>query len=110
MLYVLLGIVVTGVIGFILASEFENDFLLFIGVLLMLAASMCSLAYTVLVWEWIASEHKTTIINREYGTSYTREEVFFASDVIDTIREINRQRVEVNGDMFREKPGSKDGE
>ena len=41
-------------------------------------------------------------VNREYGTNYTREEIFFAADVIDTIREIDRKRVEVNGDLLRE--------
>lgn len=51
---------------------------------------------------WIASWHQTNILNREYGTAYTREEVFFASDVIDTVRQLDRKRFEINGDLARE--------
>lgn len=63
--------------------------------------------YCVSIFEWIASEHKANILNREYGTSYTREEVFYASNVIDTIRELDRKRVELNGDIMRDKDGSR---
>lgn len=59
--------------------------------------------YFFLVLQWIGAEQKANIINREYGTSYTQAEVFYASDVIDTIREIDRRRIEVNGDLMREK-------
>ena len=58
--------------------------------------------YACLSFEWFASEHKTKILNREYNTNYTREEVFWASDVIDTIRELDRKRVEINGDIMKE--------
>ena len=44
---------------------------------------------------WYSSEHKAKIINREYKTNYTQEEIFYAEDVIETIREIKRQRNEV---------------
>ena len=47
-------------------------------------------------YSWFAAEHKTNIINREYGTSYTQEEVFYASDVINTVRELYRQRLEIS--------------
>ena len=61
------------------------------------------LVYAFAVWGWIASEHKAQIINREYGTHYTQAEVFYASDVIETVRELNRQRYEINGDLVRGK-------
>lgn len=60
------------------------------------------LIYAALVFDWIASEYKVGIINREYATDYTREEVFYASSVIETIRELNRSRYELNGDLLRE--------
>lgn len=44
---------------------------------------------------WYSSGHKAKIINREYKTNYTQEEIFYAEDVIETIREIKRQRNEV---------------
>jgi hypothetical protein len=50
----------------------------------------------------MASEHKMHIINREYQTNYTREEIFYASDVIDTIRELDRKRIELNGNIMRD--------
>lgn len=52
--------------------------------------------------EWAGAQHRADIINREYGTNYTQAEVFYASGVIDTVRELDRKRYEVNGDLFRE--------
>lgn len=51
---------------------------------------------------WTGASHQAAIINREYGTNYTQAEVFYASSVIDTVRELQRRRVEVNGDVFRD--------
>lgn len=50
---------------------------------------------------YFAAEHKANIINREYGTNYTPEEVFYASSVINTVREIDRKRIELNGDLMK---------
>lgn len=47
------------------------------------------------------SKYQSEIINREYGTNYTQEEVFYGSDVIDVIRKLDRKRLEVNGDVLR---------
>ena len=46
---------------------------------------------------------KADLINAEYGTNYTREQMFFASDIIDTVREIKRQRVELNGNLMQQR-------
>lgn len=54
--------------------------------------------------QWVGSEQKAGIINREYGTHYTQAEVFYASSVIDTVRELDRKRYEVNGDFRRAQP------
>ena len=54
--------------------------------------------------EWYGSAQKAGIINREYGTHYTQAEVFYASSVIDTVRELDRKRYEVNGDFRRAQP------
>ena len=59
--------------------------------------------YCFIAYGYIAAEYKKDIINREYKTSYTREEVFYASDVIETVRELNRTRLEVNGDLLKDK-------
>jgi hypothetical protein len=52
-------------------------------------------------WNWVSAGYRTSIINREYGTDYNVAEVFFASDVIETIRELERERYEINGDIFK---------
>lgn len=54
-------------------------------------------------WYWRSSEYKKTLINREYHTSYTQEEVFYASDVIETIRQLDRTRIEINGNLLNKK-------
>ncbi len=61
------------------------------------------LIYVFMAFSYFGAEHKAKIINKEYGSSYTQQEVFYASSVIDEIRNLNRQRIEINGDLFQEK-------
>jgi len=63
-------------------------------------AGVAAIAYAFSGWDWFAAEYKTTIINREYHTNYTTAEVFWASDVIDAIRDLDRKRIELNGDIM----------
>lgn len=58
------------------------------------------LVYVFSLFQWFAADYKADIINREYGTAYTQAEMFWASDVIDTVRELQRKRVELNGDLI----------
>ena len=62
-----------------------------------LAIALCMAA----TWNWVSAEYKTSVINREYGTDYTTEEVFFARDVIETIRDLDRIRYEINGSLLK---------
>ena len=109
MLLILVAIVVAGVVsygllmygsdgyrGSHLAAALAGTF----GLFAVLAASVF---YVFAGWGWLSSEYKTAIINREYQANYTREEVFYASDVIETIRQLDRKRYEVNGDLIRGK-------
>ena len=66
----------------------------------MIIGFMGLIVYGVLGFDYFAAEYKANIINREYDTNYTQAEVFYASDVIDTVRELNRKRVEVNGNLI----------
>ena len=70
-----------------------------LGVLGIIVTLFSSLGYAIAGGYWVSAGYKTAIINREYGTSYTQEEVFYASDVIETIRQLGRQRYEINGDV-----------
>lgn len=76
---------------------------LFVSVGLAIATGFTGVAYVWSGWSWLAAEQKANIINREYGTNYSQKEFYFASDVIDTVRQLDRKRIEVNGDLMREK-------
>lgn len=71
------------------------------GLLIGIGSALGALVYSFLAWGWLAANHKAQIINREYGTSYTQAEVFYASDVIETVRQLDRKRYEINGDLVR---------
>lgn len=53
-------------------------------------------------WSWKSSEYKVKILNHEYHTNYTQEDLFYASDVIDIIRQLDRSRIEINGDLMKD--------
>lgn len=60
--------------------------------------------YVCNIWGWIASDYHARIINREYGTNYTKEEIFFASSSIEIIRELDRKRYQINGNLITGEP------
>lgn len=62
----------------------------------------------VLAVEWTGAKYKADIVNREYGTEYSREEIFYGSSVINTIRELDRKRYEINGDIRRQRDPQRD--
>ena len=33
-------------------------------------------------WAWVDAEYEARVLNKEYGTSYTREDVLWAGDII----------------------------
>lgn len=100
---ILLAIVLIIVLFVFSAQDFEwyNLASAILALLLTCATSVTVIVYCFTIWDWLASPYKTQIINREYKTNYTREEIFYASDVIETIRELDRKRIEVNGDLFK---------
>lgn len=100
MILLLIGLIVLGAIG-VMCMYADNLFQECVGVASMVIAALGLMTYCFLVFDWVGSKYKTEIINREYGTDYTRYEIFYASDVIDEIRELNRKRVEINGDLFK---------
>ena len=107
MIYLVIGVVAFLVIGFACAKVNENtpfgtllDFVSgFMAAFSLLGAFAGACAVAIMGYSWVAASHQADIINREYGTSYTQQEVFYASGVIDTVRELQRQRIELNGDL-----------
>lgn len=73
------------------------------GIFIAIASALGWVFVGVAGWNWKAAGVKVDILNREYGTHYTQAEFFYARDVIDTVRELERKRIEVNGDLFRDK-------
>ena len=61
------------------------------------------IGYAIVGLCYFGAGYKAKIINREYGTNYTAEELFYASDVIDEVRELDRKRVEINGNVMHNK-------
>ena len=114
MILILIGIIVAAIISgglFYFGAKYDREryttgkttVLFLVGVFMSIATCFTLIAYCFTVWSWVASDYKKNIINREYNTEYSQAEVFFAEDVIDTIRELDRQRIEVNGNLMRGK-------
>jgi hypothetical protein len=80
-------------------GDWDNTFTDMVAPVFACAGLVGLFAYSLATWEYYAASYKKDIINREYGTSYTQLEVFYASDVIDTVRKLNRKRIEINGDL-----------
>ena len=81
--------------------DWDNEFVSAIGcvgsVLVLFASLIAMVAMIPLSLEWRGAEVKARVINREYGTNYAQDEVFYASSVIDLIRELDRRRPEGAG-------------
>lgn len=71
-----------------------------VGFMGVIASAISALTGLLLAFSWFAASYQAQIINREYGTQYTQEEVFYASSVIDTVRMLDRKRIEVNGNLL----------
>jgi len=107
--FIVFGIIMAVVLVIALARwasqdcEWQNIIAAIMAVLLGIATGVTIICFCFTVWDWNASEYKARIVNREYGTEYTREEIFYGSNVIETIRELDRTRMEINGNIMRDK-------
>lgn len=99
-LIALIALAVLAVVIFMLSESDDSLFLFVIGCIAASGAAIGLSAYAFTGWSYLAAEYKADIINREYGTDYTQAEVYWAADVIDTVRELDRKRVELNGDLL----------
>lgn len=106
MILILISIIVAFGVSAVLMRA-ESFLAAFAGMVICIASGVAAIAYAFAGWSWFASEYKADIINREYGTKYSQQEIFWASDVIDTIRELDRKRYEVNGDFRRQQADTK---
>ena len=105
LLLILLGIAVVGAIGAVLfwrsvrKSAYESPTVAeFLGVLMLATAGLASVIWLVFSASYLGAQYKADIINKEYGTAYTRMEIFWAEDVIEQVRQV--QRIELNGNLI----------
>lgn len=83
---------------------YRDSLILFLaGVVATIGGLVGMVALAALSLEYTGATYKAAIINREYGTEYTQQEVFYASDVINIVRELDRRRIEINGDIRRQR-------
>lgn len=103
MVLILIALIVLAVLAvfmIVLADEWDSGFAAVVGLICTLGAGIGLITYAFSGWSYLAAEYKADIINREYGTDYTQAEVYWAADVIDTVRELDRKRIELNGDLI----------
>lgn len=63
----------------------EYGFVNMAGLIITTVSALAAIGFAVGCFGWVSAQYKTDIINKEFGTSYTREDVYFASDVIEAI-------------------------
>lgn len=97
----IIALVAVMIVMWKVCDDGDNIFAGMISVLAGIAVFVMAIVIVCFAFEWYGAEQKAGIINREYGTNYTQKEVFYASEVIDTIREIDRSRVELNGNLLK---------
>lgn len=110
MIYMFGGLVVIAVLACVAikyGNDNDNAGIIFLGAILTVFSIVGAIGFIILGFDYKASSFKAEIINREYGTNYTSEEIFYAGDVIDTIRQIDRQRIELDANVTSERQGEK---
>ena len=102
LLVVVLSLAVGGVFLVCIGDDERNPFLAIIGAISTMFGVIGLIFCMFVSWDFFASGYKAELLNKEYGTNYTRMDVLFAEDIIDTVRELKRQRIEINGNLLRE--------
>ena len=100
MVLTLIAILALAVLGLLLLhrAEYDPTFLGVVGALFCIASGILLLVYIAYAQSWVAAKYKADIVNREYGTTYTQAEMFYAGEVIDVVRELDRKRYQVRID------------
>jgi len=104
MFLILAAIIVAGAVSWVLFLAGDKGYnarhtlAFLVGALGMIATGFSAVVYVFAGWYWIAAEYQAQVINREYDTNYTQAEVFYAINVIETVRQLDRKRNEITGD------------
>lgn len=104
MIYLIFGLValiLISVICFYFGDDWDNTFIWCMGATSSIVALITAVGIIFVGYSYVAAGHKAKIINKEFDKNYTTEQVFYAEDIIDEIRQIKRNRYEINGDLMR---------
>ena len=88
--------------GYKLATS-GNDGLEIVGTFSSIMSFIVLCVFLAVGYGWVAAGHKADTINAQLGTEYTQSDVFYASEYIDEVRQLHRHRIELNGDLLKEK-------
>lgn len=106
MLLIFFALVFAAILFIILVSwagdgyELQHMLSTIVGVIGLIITGVGFVAYALAGWSWISSGYQAKVINQEFGTHYSKEDIFYASDVINEIKQLNRKRYEVNGNLI----------
>jgi len=81
----------------------DSDILTFLGIWSGISAFVLTCICSIFGYQWFAAGYQAKIVNHALGTNYSRQDLFYAKDVIDEIQQINRKRIEVNGNVMQNK-------
>lgn len=101
MILTLIAILALAAIGAALmfySVRLDNENLGDVGGIIIVCAALGLLVFLWYAPDWVAAKYKADIVNREYGTTYTQAEMFYAGEVIDVVRELDRKRYQVRID------------
>ena len=100
MILALISAIALGLLGAFLLrrADYDPTFLGVVGSLSCLSSAVFVLALAVYAPKWVGAKYKADIVNREYGTTYSQAEMFYAGEVIDVVRELDRKRYQVRID------------
>jgi len=101
---ILIGvIIVIIVIISAFAIERDNDMLQMVGGVSLILSGLALLTYLIFLCFYVGAGYKADMLNREFGTEYTQQEVFWAGGTIEEVRQMKRSRYEIYGDLLRDK-------
>lgn len=88
--------IIVMVLGALLSDSSWGDML---GIVMLvlggIGAAILAMVFVIVAVETYEGKIKAQILNREYGTNYTVEEITWGEDVVDKVLELQRQRIEL---------------
>lgn len=75
-----------------------------LGAMLGYVAGVLYIILTIFSYGYVKASVQAELINAQYGTEYTTNQIYFASDIIDEVSEAKRSRIDMRSHISKEKP------